>query len=85
MHEIFRTLPHINAVVHTHQVVAGIPTTAFPQTPGTEEYIREPIKLLKKNRMINLIHHGTITIGTDLPETTQYVLHHSKKSNRKNR
>ncbi len=75
---IFKKFSKINAVVHTHNTIKDFPETSFPYTPGTIEYINEPLKLLNKNRLINLKDHGLISIGENLNETVNYVIKKSK-------
>ncbi len=76
---LFDKLPKARAVVHTHNFIAGLPTTSFPETPGTAEYAEAPVKLLKHSWLINLNNHGLIAIGEDLKVVVEYVIKKSKK------
>jgi ribulose-5-phosphate 4-epimerase/fuculose-1-phosphate aldolase len=72
---LFARFPKINAVVHTHSFARNAPTTKFPYAPGSLEYATIPVRLFTDDvRVINLKHHGLIAIGSDLTETTNYVL-----------
>ncbi len=72
---IFKKLPSVKAVVHTHKFFRGVPSTEFPFMPGTLQYAVIPAHLFRdKTRVINLKNHGLIAVGTDLQETVNHVL-----------
>jgi phosphopantothenate-cysteine ligase len=65
---VFEQFPEVNIIVHTHSFAKGAPTTEFPETPGTIEYARTAVELLKKSKTINLANHGQVTITGKLEE-----------------
>ena len=77
---IFRKFISINAIVHTHNGLADIPTTEFPFMPGTTEYVEEAMKILSYDApLIMLKDHGLLAIGKDLAEASKILLSRSLK------
>jgi phosphopantothenate-cysteine ligase len=79
--EIFGKFPKINVVLHTHNRLIGIPTTDFPHTPGTVEYVNAAMQVLDENNpLILLKEHGLLAIGKNLSEAVQVILSASLKT-----
>ncbi len=77
--KIFDKFPRVRSIVHTHSFKPSSPTTSFPETPGTLEYVLASMPLFKKGSIINLNNHGLIAIGDNLKEIVQHVIKTSKK------
>ena len=60
---IFASSNHINYILHLHIEKEGIPSTDFPYTPGTKEYVRSVLELLKNNSLVGIKNHGIICVA----------------------
>lgn len=77
-YKIFSNFKNINAIVHTHSFDYNYPVTDFSETPGTVEYASSPLNLLKKNKVVNLKHHGLIAIDEDMIDAVTTVIKNDK-------
>ncbi len=62
---IFQKFPNIHAVLHTHTHLAEVPSSTFPQTPGTDEYVAAGMQALAAGEggVFQMAQHGSFAVG----------------------
>ncbi len=73
MHWLIYRREDINAIIHIHKLLSGLPTTEEEKPPGSLEIAMEALKLLKNNNCINLKNHGCIAIGENLRKAMEAI------------
>ncbi|HDO19699.1 MAG TPA: class II aldolase/adducin family protein [Thermoplasmatales archaeon] len=66
MHWLIYGKPNINAVIHTHKIFTGIPTTENYAPAGSLDLAKEVLKALRKSDVINILNHGSVAVGINL-------------------
>ncbi|MFH1234788.1 MAG: class II aldolase/adducin family protein [Candidatus Diapherotrites archaeon] len=85
---IYKARKDVNAILHGHNERAtadpkkfGVPETEREQPYGTLELRDEVLKILGKNRLVQMKNHGFIAMGRDIEEAGKIALGLYAKSN----
>jgi len=73
MHWLLYSRDDINAIIHTHKIFDGIPTTKEEKPAGSLELAFEALKTIGNNKLINLKNHGSIAVGRTLQEAMEVI------------
>jgi len=85
---IYKARKDVNAILHGHNDVVtrgpkkfGVPETGKEQPYGTLELRDEVLKILGKNKLVQMKNHGFISMGKDIEEAGKIALELYSKSN----
>ncbi|MCX6801498.1 MAG: class II aldolase/adducin family protein [Candidatus Diapherotrites archaeon] len=88
---IYKAGKDVNAILHGHneRVTAdpkkfGVPETESERPYGTLELRDEVLKILGKNKLVQMKNHGFIAMGKDIEEAGKIAMELYKKSNPEN-
>ncbi len=73
MHWLLYSRDDINAIIHTHKIFDGAPTTEEEKPAGSLELAFEALKTIGSNKLINLKNHGSIAVGSTLREAMEVI------------
>ena len=73
MHWLLYSRDDINAIIHTHKIFDGMPTTEQEKPAGSIELAFEALKTIGSNKLINLKNHGSIAVGSTLREAMEVI------------